>query len=209
MAKPHIRVLCVDDHRIVREGISLIISREQDMKVIGAVATGEEAVELYKQHRPDITLMDLRLRTMSGVVAIRSIKEQDPNARIVVLTMYEGDEDIRRAVEAGASAYLLKDTLPDHLVRVVREVFTGNRAIPPNIEALLKEHAAQRPLTSREVEVLELLAKGLRSKEIADRLGISEETVHVHLKNIYSKLNVTDRGSAVHVALRRGIVHIE
>jgi DNA-binding NarL/FixJ family response regulator len=204
-----IRVLCVDDHWIVREGIALIIANEPDMEVVGSAATGEEAVELFRQHRPEVTLMDLRLRTMSGLKAIQAIRSEEPEARVIVLTMYQGDEDIHRALAAGATTYLLKETLSDDLVRIVREVHAGERPIGADILARLDERATQPTLTSREVQVLELVSQGRRNKEIAWILAISEETVHVHLKNIFAKLKVNERTAAVNVALRRGIVHIE
>jgi len=204
-----IRVLCVDDHWIVREGVALIIASEPDMEVIGSAATGEDAVLLFKQHRPDVTLMDLRLRTMSGLEAIQAIRREQADARVIVLTMYQGDEDIHRALAAGAAAYLLKETLSDDLIRIVREVHAGERPIGPDVQARLDERAAQPTLTLREIQVLELVSQGRRNKEIASILGISEETVHVHLKNIFAKLKVNERTAAVNVALRRGIVHIE
>lgn len=199
---------CVDDHRIVREGIALIINQQPDMTVVALASAGEEAVDLFKRHRPDVTLMDLRLRTMSGIDAIRAIRREDPEARIVVLTMYEGDEDIHRALEAGAMTYLLKDTLSDDLIRVVRDVYSGKRPMGPGVEARLAERASHPTLTRREVEVMELLAQGLRNKEIAASLGISEGTIQVHVKSIFAKLSVNDRTAAVRVALQRGIVHI-
>jgi DNA-binding NarL/FixJ family response regulator len=203
-----IRVLCVDDHRIVRDGISLIIGRQPDMEVVGSASSGEESVELFRRCNPDVTLMDLQLGSMSGVEAIRAIKSQDEAARIVVLTMYSGDEDIYRALEAGAVTYLLKDTLSDDLIRVVRDVHEGKQPISPHVEARLAERAARPHLTPREVQVIELIAQGMRNKEIAATLGISEETAQVHVKNILSKLKVKDRTAAVSVALRRGIIHI-
>jgi DNA-binding NarL/FixJ family response regulator len=208
MKNSPIRVMCVDDHRIVREGISLIIDRQPDMEVVGSAASGEESVELFQRCRPDVTLMDLQLRSMSGVEAIRAIRRQDEDARIVVLTMYSGDEDIHRALEAGATTYLLKDTLSDDLIRVVREVHEGKQPIGADVEARLAERAGRPRLTSREVQVLELIAQGMRNKEIAAALGISEETAQVHVKNILSKLKVKDRTAAVNVALRRGIIHL-
>ena len=203
-----IRVLCVDDHRIVRDGISLIISRQPDMEVVGSAASGEEAVELFRQCRPDVTLMDLQLGTMGGVDAIRAIKAQAPDARIVVLTMYSGDEDIYRALQAGAVTYLLKDTLSDDLIRTVRDVHSGKQPVSPDVEARLAERAARPHLTPREVQVVELIAQGMRNKEIAAALGISEETAQVHVKNILAKLKVKDRTAVVSVALRRGIIHM-
>jgi DNA-binding NarL/FixJ family response regulator len=203
-----IRVLCVDDHRIVREGISLIIGRQPDMEVVGSAASGEESVELFRQQKPDVTLMDLQLGAMSGVEAIRAIKSQDEDARIVVLTMYSGDEDIYRALEAGAVTYLLKDTLSDDLIKVVRDVHGGKQPLGADVEARLAERATRPRLTPREVQVVELIAQGMRNKEIAAALGISEETAQVHVKNILSKLKVKDRTAAVSVALRRGIIHL-
>jgi two-component system NarL family response regulator len=208
MPTPRIRVLCVDDHRIVREGITLIISRQPDMEVVASAASGEESIDLHRQYRPDVTLMDLQLGGMSGVDAIRSIRREHPGARIVVLTMYQGDEDIFRALEAGASTYLLKDTLSDDLLRVVREVYAGNQPIRPEVEALLAKRAAGSTLTNREIEVIDLIAQGMRNKEIAAALGISEETAQVHVKHILAKLKVKDRSAAITVALKRGIIHL-
>jgi DNA-binding NarL/FixJ family response regulator len=209
MTNPPIRVLCVDDHRIVREGIGLIISRQPDMEVVGSAATGEEAVAFFKRERPDVTLMDLQLPTMSGLEAIQAIRQEDADARIIVLTMYQGDEDIHRALAAGATTYLLKDTLSDDLIRFVREVHSGRRPIRADVKARLDERATQPTLTPREIQVLELVSQGRRNKEIAVLLGISEETVQVHLKNIFAKLKVGERTGAVNVAIKRGIVHIK
>ena len=203
-----IRVLCVDDHRLVREGIALIIAREPDMEVVGAASTGEEAIDLFRRTRPDITLMDLQLGTMSGVDAIRAIRREAPDARIIVLTMYHGNEDIYRAMQAGATTYLVKDMLSDDLIDVVREVYAGGRPMSADVEEKLQERARQPALTAREIQVLELVAQGLRNKEIAARLEISDETVGVHMKNVLSKLNATDRTGAVNVAVRRGIIRL-
>ena len=208
MSARRIRVLCVDDHRIVREGISLIINRQSDMEVVALAASGEEAVALHRKYRPDVTLMDLQLGAMSGVEAIRAIRSENATANIVVLTMYQGDEDIYRALEAGATTYLLKDTLSDDLIRIVREVHAGRSPIRPEVEARLAERAARPALTAREVEVLELIAEGMRNKEIAVTLGISEQTAKVHVKNILAKLGVSDRAAVIPVALRRGIIHL-
>lgn len=205
---PIIRVMCVEDHRIVREGIVLIINQEPDMKVVGAAASGEEAVAVYRNCRPDVVLMDLRLGGMSGVDAIKAIRKEDPNARIIVLTMYEGDEDIFRAHQAGATTYLLKDTLSSDLIRVVREVHAGQRPVLPEVQARLAQRAAMPTLTAREIEVLQLISEGLRNKEIGATLGIAEGTVQIHVKNIFAKLNVNDRTGAVQVAVRRGLVHM-
>jgi DNA-binding NarL/FixJ family response regulator len=206
---PRIRIMCVDDHRIVREGIALIISREPDMRVVAFAATGDEAVQKFEQHRPDITLMDLRLGKTSGLDAITAIRRQHADARIIVLTMYQGDEDIHQALKTGAATYLLKDALADDLIRVVREVHAGGHPIGDDVRARLDQRATQPTLTPREVQVLKLVAIGHRNKEIAALLGLSDETVPVHLKNIFSKLGVNERTAAVNVALRRGIVHIE
>jgi DNA-binding NarL/FixJ family response regulator len=203
-----IRVLCVDDHPIVREGVVGVVSDQPDMKIVGAAASGEEALALFSKHKPDITLMDLRLRTMSGLEAIKAIRRQAPAARIIVLTMYEGDEDIHRALAAGAATYLLKETLAHDLVDVIRAVHRGEYPILPDVKARLEERAAQATLTPREVEVIELVAEGKRNKEISSVLGITEDTVEAHLRNIYLKLNVSERTAAVRVAARRGYVHV-
>jgi len=203
-----IRVLCVDDHRIVREGLALIVNHQPDMVVVGSASSGEEAVELFMKLRPDVTLMDLQLGGMSGVEAIRAIRKQAPNARIVVLTMYQGDEDIYRALQAGAATYILKDTLSDDLIRVVQEVHEGKHPVMPDVEARLAERAANPTLTPREIQVIELVSQGMRNKELAAELGISEETAHVHVRNILTKLKVKDRSAAITVAYRRGIIHL-
>jgi DNA-binding NarL/FixJ family response regulator len=204
-----IRVLCVDDHRIVREGIALMIDRQRDMQVVAAGSTPEEAVELFQKTCPDVTIIDLQLGAMSGVDAIRAIRRHDPSARIIVLTMFSGDEDIHRALQAGAVTYLLKDTAFDDLVRVVRDVYAGRQpTMSPEVRARLAERAGRPTLTQREVEVLELVRRGLRNREIAAALSITEETVQSHIKNILTKLDVHDRTAAIDIALRRGIIHI-
>lgn len=208
MEQGTIRVMCVEDHRIVREGLALIINQEPDMKIVGACATGDEAVALYRTCKPDVTLMDLRLGATSGVDAIKAIRKESPEARIIVLTMYEGDEDIFRAHQAGATTYLLKDTLSSDLVRVVRAVHNGERPVLPEVQARLAERASMPTLTSREIEVLQLISQGLRNKEVGAMLGITEGTVQIHVKNIFGKLNVNDRTGAVQVAVRRGLIHM-
>jgi DNA-binding NarL/FixJ family response regulator len=205
-ARPAIRILCVDDHPLVREGVARKIGRQPDMKVIGTAATGEEAVELFARHHPDVVLMDLQLPGMGGTAAIAAIRRLDPLARIIVLTMYGGDEDIFRAIHAGAASYLLKDALSNELVSIVRRVYAGERPIAPAIAARL---ASRIGLSPREVDILELIASGKRNKEVADALGITQETVQTHIKRLFVKLNVTDRTAAVTVALSRGIVHIK
>lgn len=208
MPNAPIRVLCVEDHRIVREGLALIINQEADMKIVGSCATVAEAIELYRTLRPDVTLMDLRLGDASGVDAIKAIRKDNPHARIIVLTMYEGDEDIFRAHQAGATTYLLKDTLSSDLVRVVRQVHAGERPVLPEVQARLAERASMPTLTSREIEVLQLISQGLRNKEVGAMLGITEGTVQIHVKNIFAKLNVNDRTGAVQVAVRRGLIRM-
>ena len=164
---------------------------------------------MFKRYQPDITLMDLRLKAMSGVEAICAIRREDPGARIIVLTMYVGDEDIHQALAAGATAYLLKEALPDELVRTVRDVHAGEHSLGQEIQSKLAVRAGQPELTPREIEVLKFVSRGMRNKLIATELGITETTVAVHIKNIFAKLNVSERTSAVNVAIRRGIVHIE
>lgn len=210
MTPPRISVLLVDDHRIVREGLAHVIDREPDMRVVATAAGEDEAVEMYRRHRPDLTIMDLQLRGGSGVAAIRTIRSQDPAARIVVLTMMRGDEDIHRALEAGALTYLLKDTAIEDLTRVIREAHAGKAPrISPELRAQIVARAERPSLTGREVQVLELVRRGLRNREVGASLGISEETVQSHVRSILSKLDVPDRTAAVDVALRRGILHLQ
>jgi two-component system NarL family response regulator len=209
MTRRSIRVLLVDDHRIVREGLALVINRQPDMCVAAMAASAEEALALYHQERPDVTIMDLQLRETSGVDAIRTIRAEDPLARIVVLTMMRGDEDIYRALEAGAITYLLKDTAIEDLTGVIREVHAGRvPRISPEIEAQMAARAGRPVLTGREAQVLALVRSGLRNREIGASLGISEETVQSHVRSILSKLDATDRTAAVDIALRRGILHL-
>ena len=204
-----IRTLCIDDHAIVRQGIIHLISREPDIVVVGSAATGEAGLALFRSCRPDVTLMDLRLGTMSGIQVIRAIRSDDASARVVVLTMYQGDEDIRSALEAGAAAYVHKDTVAEQIVRVIRDVHAGGNPGPIGAPSKsVEEWAENAPLTPREIEVIGLIGEGMRNKEIAVCLGIAEETVHVHVKNIFQKLKVNDRTAAMHVALRRGIIHV-
>ena len=203
-----IRVLCVDDHLLVREGISLVIERDPEVRVVGTAASGEEALSCYPELRPDITLMDLQLPGMSGIETIARLRTIDPGAKIIVLTVLQGDEDIYRALRAGATTYLLKDTLSQDLVRVIREVHAGQRPVGPLVEARLSERANAPALSEREVQVVELLSQGMRNKELAASLGITERTAEVHVRNILTKLNVKDRTAAVSVAIRRGIIHL-
>jgi two-component system NarL family response regulator len=209
MASSPIRLLCVDDHRLVRKGVARLIDLEPDMKVVAEASNGAEAVTQFKRHAPDVTLMDLELPRMDGIQAIAAIRKEQPDARIIVLTMYEGDEDIHRAIQAGAAAYLLKDTVPEVLIKVIRDVHGGRRVFPRQIVAAIERRAGQPALTSRELEVLELLAAGKRTKEIAATLGVTTDTANAHLKNIYSKFALHGRTAVVAEAVRRGFIRRE
>jgi two-component system NarL family response regulator len=209
MTGDRIRVLCVDDHPIVTEGISSIINRQPDMVVVASADSVESAIRQFRSERPDVTLMDLQLREDNGVNAIQVIREESPDARIVVLTVHQGDEDIFRALEAGAVAYLLKEEVPDDLVRIIRQVYSGEvPAMRPDLKERLAKRGTTPMLTAREIQVLHLVSEGLRNKEIAAVLGISDETARVHVKNILAKLEVNDRSAAVNVGIRRGIIHL-
>jgi DNA-binding NarL/FixJ family response regulator len=203
-----ITILCVDDHKLVREGLALIINRVQDMQVVASAANGEDAVSLFRRHRPDIVLMDLELPKLNGIEAIRQIRSIDPEAHVIVLTVFQGEEDIHRALRVGAATYLLKDTLSDDLVRVIREVHAGQHPTTPYVEARLASRSQQQALSTREIQVLTLVAEGMRNREIAVALGISDETVQVHVKHILQKLEVKDRSAAITTGIRRGIIHV-
>jgi two-component system NarL family response regulator len=208
-AQPRIRILLVDDHPIVRKGLAATISPEPDMEVAGTAASGREAIDLFRRERPDITIMDLNLTPeMTGAQAIKAIKSEFPEARIIVLSAFKGDEDIYRAFQAGAVTYLLKDSLSADLIPIIREVHAGGGPIPSDVGRKLADRVRQPVLTSREVEVLQLIAKGMRNKEIGSSLCISEETVQGHVKSLLSKLKVHDRTEAVIVGIRRGLVRI-
>jgi two-component system, NarL family, response regulator len=203
-----IRVLSADDHPVVRKGIAAMIANERDIEVVAEARDGAEAVALYEAHAPDVVLMDLRMPTMDGVSAIRAIRALDPNARVVALTTFDGDTDIHRALSAGACAYLLKDALVGELVAAIRSAVSGRRLIPPAVASRLAEFTPRVELTAREQEVLQLVADGLRNKEIAGVIGRSTETVKVHLQSILQKLGARDRTQAVTVALQRGIIRL-
>jgi two-component system, NarL family, response regulator len=203
-----IRVMCVDDHRVMLDGLALLIDRQPDMEVVASATNVAQAVSEHARVRPDVTLMDLQLPGVNGLEGIKQIRHAAPAARIVVLTMYQGDEDIYRSLEAGAATYLLKDALSDELVTVIRQVHEGNRPVTREVEAGLESRRQQPPLTPREIQVVKLIADGMRNKEIAVALGISEQTAKVHVKNILSKLRVNDRAAVIAVAARRGIVHL-
>lgn len=207
MTQPPIRILVVDNHPVVQKGLAATLDPEPDMRVVAFAASGPEAVNLFRKNRPDVTLMDVSLTPhMNGVDAIREIRSEFPDARIIVLSARGGGEDVHNAFNAGAITYLLKETPSIELVRVIREVHSGGRPIPECIAERLAEHLSFRRLTSREVDVLRLIAKGLRNKEIADTLRIRETTAQGHVKNILSKLGVHDRTKAVMVAVHRGII---
>ena len=210
MSDRQIRVLLVDDHRIVREGLAAVIDRQPDMCVTAMAGDADDALHQYCRHQPDMTIMDLQLGRTSGVRAIETIRAQDPAARIVVLTMMRGDEDIHRALQAGAATYLLKDTAIEDLTGVIRNVFAGRHPrLSPEVKAQIAARAGRPTLTSREGEVLELVRRGLRNREIAATLAISEETVQSHVRSILGKLDAADRTAAVDIALRRGILHLD
>lgn len=195
---------------MLRRGLAATIEPEPDMEVVASAATGKDAIDLFREKKPDVTIMDLGLtREMSGIQAIQAIRREFPEARIVALSAHKGEEDIFRALQAGAITFLLKETLGDDLVSIVREVHAGGGAIPPYVARKLADRLRQSVLTSRETEVLQLMADGLRNKEIAAHLGISDATTQGHVKNILSKLNVHDRTEAVTVGIRRAIIHLD
>ena len=203
-----IRILTVDDHPVLREGIAAVLSGESDIVVVAEASNGQEAIEQFRTHHPDVTLMDLQMPVMNGTDAILGIRKEFPDARIVVLTTYSGDAQAARALAAGASGYLLKSMLRKELVDTIRTVHGGKRKVPPEIAMEMAEHHADDALTGREIEVLRQVAAGNSNKKVADQLFISEETVKAHLKNILSKLDANDRTHAVTIALKRGIIDI-
>ncbi|MFZ1051528.1 MAG: response regulator transcription factor [Candidatus Sulfotelmatobacter sp.] len=206
--QPRIRVFCVDDHPLLREGIATLINNQPDMVVVGQASTGREAIQGFREHQPDIALMDIRLPEMSGIEAMIAIRNEFPDARIIMLTTSEGDVEIQRALEAGARGYMLKSMPPKDLVDAVRQVHAGKKRIPPEIAAHLAEHYSDEAITAREIEVLRQIAGGNRNRDIAEKLFISEETVKVHIKHIMEKLGASDRTQAVAIAVRRGIIHL-
>ena len=200
--------MTVEDHPVFREGLSLILASQADMVVVAETSTADEAVRQYREVRPDLVLMDLRLPGASGTEALIAIRNQFPQAKVIMLTTSSGDIEIQRALRAGASAYVLKSTPKNELLQIIREVAAGRRRIPFDVAGCVAEHLGQEDLTPRELEVLELIRDGNRNKQIADKLSISETTVNFHIKNIVDKLQANDRTHAVTIALRRGLLHI-
>lgn len=203
-----IRILTVDDHPLMREGIAAMIRSQADMLLVAEAADGSEALQRFREHQPDVTLMDIRLPDRSGIDTTIAIRAEFPEARILMLTTFEGDVEIQRALQAGARGYMLKSMPPGELLAGIREVHAGKKRIPPEVAAHLAEHMGEETLTARELEVLQQVAGGNRNRDIAGRLFISEETVKVHIKHIMEKLGAKDRTGAVAIALRRGIIQL-
>jgi DNA-binding NarL/FixJ family response regulator len=203
-----IRVFTVDDHPLLREGITALVNSQPDMELVAQASTGREAIQEFRKHRPDVTLMDLRLPDMSGIDTMIAIRADFPEARVVVLTTFDGDVEIHRALEAGARGYLLKSMPPREIVEAIRQVHAGKKRIPAEVAANIAEHVSEETLTPREIDVLRHIAGGNRNRDIADRLFISEETVKVHVKHVMEKLGASDRTQAVAIAVRRGIIQL-
>ena len=203
-----IRVFSVDDHALLREGIAAIVTNEPDMILVAQASTGQEAVRQFQTHQPDVTLMDLRLPDMSGIDALIAIRTEAPDARVIILTTFEGDVEMQRALAAGARGYLLKSMPPKDLVAAIRQVHAGRKSIPAQVATELAEHLSDEALTAREIDVLSRVAGGNRNRDIAEQLSISEETVKVHMKHLMEKLGASDRTQAVAIAIRRGIIQL-
>lgn len=203
-----ITILIADDHFVVREGLTAVINRRTDMIVVAEASSGQEAVKLFLKHRPDLTLMDLRMKDMDGLEAIRRIRAESPNARIIVLTTFDGDEEIYRALTAGARAYLLKDVPREELLKTIRNVHAGHKCLPVSVAKKLAGRLTAVALTPAEQKVLELMVRGNRNREIAQELDVAEGTVKSHVNSLFTKLGVTTRTAAVTTALSRGLVHL-
>jgi DNA-binding NarL/FixJ family response regulator len=204
-----IRVLCVDDHSLVRKGIVAILANEADIELVAEAANGQMAVELYREHRPDVTLMDLRMPELDGISATRLIRQEFPDAKIIALTSYDGDHDIYRALEAGVRGYLLKEMVHTEVLTAIRKVAAGQKLMSQDVADRIANYFPQDALTPRETEVLALVAQGLSNKEIAARLGTASGTVKIHMQNILANLNAADRTRAVTIALQRGMIHLQ
>jgi DNA-binding NarL/FixJ family response regulator len=207
--EPVIRVLAVDDHPLVRKGIASILANEADMELVAEAGNGREAVDMFTERHPDVVLMDLRMPQMDGIEATRMIRQADPEARIIALTSYDGDQDIYRALEAGVRGYMLKEMVHTEVVRAIRTVYSGKRLMPPEVAERLSEYFPQVALTPREVEVLGCVARGMANKEIAHQLGTANGTIKMHVQNILEKLGASDRTHAVTIAIERGILHLD
>ena len=205
---PIIRILVVDDHPLFLEGIATVVAHQKDMQLVGRATTGRQAGEEFRRTQPDITLMDLRLPDMSGISAATAIRAEFPDAKIIVLTTFEGDVEIQRALAAGVRAYLLKSAPLEELVQAIRKVHSGRKHLPPQVAENLAEHFSGDALSEREVEVLKRMAEGDRNRDIGERLSISEETVKVHIRHIMDKLGAKDRTQAVSIGIRRGVIHL-
>jgi len=208
MNDSRIRIFSVDDHALLREGVGTVIKNQPDMVLVAEAATGGEAIQQFRKHQPDVTLMDLRLPDMSGIDVMIAIRSEFPEARIIMLTTFEGDVEIQRALQAGARSYMLKNMPPIELVQTIRQVHAGKKRLPPEIAAQVAEHMGEETLTTREIDVLRRIAGGNRNRDIAGQLFISEETVKVHIKHIMEKLGASDRTQAVAIGIQRGIIQL-